>query len=124
MSRLIFSVLFMGLTTVAPGQARDYTAIPLPLPVWMNAGYPFTPFTRVLGVNAKGDVLLHSCQYLGDGQPCKAYLWSQKDGLRPVDMNICAAGSCEMSLDSTEILLNDRGEIGGHVYNSVLVWSP
>src|SRR5689334_3092617 len=120
MSRLIFSVIFMGLTTVAPGQVREYIPIQLPLPVWINAGAPFTPFTRMLGVNAKGEVLLHSCQYLGDGQPCKPYLWSQKDGLRVVEMPICSVGGCEMSLSATEILLNDRGEIGGHVYNSVL----
>src|SRR5215217_120271 len=122
MSRLIVSVL-MGLTTVVPGQAREYTAIQPTLPVWFNAGQPFTPLTRVLGVNAKGEVLLHACQWLGDGQPCRAYLWSQKDGLRPVGLNICAVGSCQMSLDATEILLNDRGEVGGHVYNSIVVWS-
>jgi hypothetical protein len=124
MSRLIFSVIFMGLTTVAPGQAREYTTIQLPSPVWINAGYPFTGLTRVLGVNAKGEVLLHDCRHLWDGEPCRAYLWSQKDGLQPVDMNLCAIGSCSPSSGTPpEILLNDRGEVGGHVLSNVVVWS-
>ena len=121
MSKLIFSVILMGLTTVAPGQAREYTTIQLPSPVW-SPNSP-EPFTRVLGVNTKGEVLLHNCQWYGDGQPCRAYLWSQKEGLRPVGLNLCAIGSCQPSLEATDILLNDRGEVGGHVRNSVLVWS-
>src|SRR5690349_5527443 len=100
--------------------AREYVVTFVSVP---DRSPNYKGFNRVIGVNAKGDALIHSCQVYSDGAPCRLYLWSEKDGLQPVGLQPCSMGSCQMSLTGTEVLLNDRGEVGGHVATSVLVWS-